>query len=333
VTANQRPNLRVVLVDDLLPAPAATTLCGRPAVDWLLDTVAALDPDALTVVGGSDETVHRRVASRRALAALPTALAGTYVRLLVRCSAPLLRPATLGRAVRVVSDRDLPPSHLVVIESAREEPWWAEHADERRLPVLAVADLVGEALEDSVGQARADAVGQTLEDLLRQSLAGTPHPAGRVAAPGTTILADRAGSVVSLSLNDRVDLGRAENALYRRIATGWAAAGVFIEDLETIRIDAGVRIGTGARVRPHTELVGSTVVGRGSLVGPTTTIRDSRVGEDCTIRYAVCEGVEIGDQASIGPYCWLRSGTRLGTGTRAASVVGDGSTGVPASLD
>jgi len=317
VTTRPRPYLKVVLVNDLLPAPAAATLCGRPAVDWLLDTVAALDPDALSVIGAGDEPLDRLVAARPALAALPGTLAGGYVRLVVRCSAALLLPATLRRAVRVVSGCDLPPSHLAVVESGRDEPWWAERAHPQRSTVLAVADVVGEGLDDSF---EADPVaGHDLDDLLRRSLTGTPPgAAGPVgpAAPPTTILAGTAGAVESLSLNDPVDRARAEKALYRRIASGWAAAGVVIEDPETIRIDAGVRLGEGSRVRPHTELVGSTVVGRRSLVGPTTTIRDSHVGDDCTIRYAVCEGVRIGDRVDVAPYSWLHPGTRAATVSR-----------------
>ncbi len=285
-------------------------------MDWLLDTVAALDPDALYVIGAGDGPLDRLVASRPALAALPRTLAGAYLRLVVRCSAALLRPTTLGQALRAVSDRDLPPPHLAVVESGRREPWWAERAHEQRPTVLAVADVVGEGLDDSIETRPVSPTGHTLDDLLRRSLTGAPPGADGPATPSgpaTTILADTAGAVESLSLNDPVDLARAEKALYRRIACGWAAAGVVIEDPETVRIDAGVRLGEGTRVRPHTELVGSTVVGRRSLVGPTTTIRDSHVGDDCTIRYAVCEGVRIGDGVDIAPYSWLHPGARAAT--------------------
>ncbi len=48
---------------------------------------------------------------------------------------------------------------------------------------------------------------------------------------------------------------------------------------------------------------------------------DTIAGDECVVRYAVCEEVTIGDNARIGPYTWLRSGTRLGARTRAGSFV------------
>jgi bifunctional UDP-N-acetylglucosamine pyrophosphorylase / glucosamine-1-phosphate N-acetyltransferase len=116
---------------------------------------------------------------------------------------------------------------------------------------------------------------------------------------------------------------------------GWLDRGVTIEDPATTRIDATVRIGAGARIRPHTELVGDTVVGPDSSIGPMTSVRNCRVGERSQVRYSVCQDVEIGDDVNVGPFTWLRSGTRLGDRCRAGafveladSVVGDG-TSVP----
>jgi len=82
-----------------------------------------------------------------------------------------------------------------------------------------------------------------------------------------------------------------------------------------------VRIGKGSRIRPHTELVGDTVIGAGASIGPITTMRDTTAGDECVIRYSVCERVTIGESANIGPFSWLRSGTQLGARTRAGSFV------------
>jgi len=167
--------------------------------------------------------------------------------------------------------------------------------------------------------------------------AAVGRPVGRVTAEASTQEPSRVpvSGVEALWLGDPHERAEAERALYARIAAGWQARGVVIDDPATTRIDATVRIDAGARIRPQTELTGYTVVGAGSRVGPVTTVRDSRIGVDCVVQYAVCQDVEIGDRANVGPYTWLRSGTRLGAGCRAGayveladSVVGDG-TSVP----
>jgi acetyltransferase-like isoleucine patch superfamily enzyme len=259
----------VVLVADVDGDPV---LCGRPAVDWLLDTVEELDP-VFVAVTGDDTSVRERIALRpslrEALHARRPDEAGVVV---LPCSAPLIRPATVRRAWK--------PNTTVTVDLVREAPWWA---DEPPAP-----------------------------------------PSGF-----------RVTGVEALSVNDPADRVAASNALYRYLAACWLAKGVLIEDPATTRIDATVHIGPGVRIRPYTELIGTTVVGRGSCIGPTTTIRECRVGEDCEIEYSVCQYVQIGDRNHVGPYAWLRSGTQLGADCRAGafveladSVVGDG-TSIP----
>ena len=130
-----------------------------------------------------------------------------------------------------------------------------------------------------------------------------------------------AGQVESLRVDDLAERQQAEVALYQRIAVDWQRRGVVIEDPATTRIDATVQIGRGARIRPHTELAGRTVIGSAASIGPVTTLVDTQVGDECVVRYSVCEDVTIGANARIGPYTWLRSGTRLGARTRAGSFV------------
>src|SRR5258708_1763575 len=143
----------------------------------------------------------------------------------------------------------------------------------------------------------------------------------RLRGMGARVMVADAGPVESLRGDDPADRQLAEAALYQRIAAGWQRRGVLIDDPATTRIDATVRIGRGTRIRPHTELVGDTVIGAGASIGPVTTMADTTAGDECVIRYSGCERVIIGDNASIGPFCWLRSGTRLGARTRAGSFV------------
>jgi bifunctional UDP-N-acetylglucosamine pyrophosphorylase/glucosamine-1-phosphate N-acetyltransferase len=45
------------------------------------------------------------------------------------------------------------------------------------------------------------------------------------------------------------------------------------------------------------------------------------VAPDATVQYTVCESAEIGSGASIGPFAYLRPGTRVGAGARIGPYV------------
>lgn len=138
--------------------------------------------------------------------------------------------------------------------------------------------------------------------------------------------------VESLTVAEPAELAR---AAYQLIAAGWVARGVVIDDPASTRIDAGVHLGPGTRILPYTSISGASVIGADCKIGPQVTIVDAEIGDGGDVRYAVCQDVEVGARANIGPYAWLRSGTRLGDGCRAGafvemadSVVGSG-TSVP----
>ncbi len=320
--ATTSPRLAVIVVNDVgsevgsgpAGGPQPPSLCGRSAIDWLLDTVETLAPVALTVAGPGDDPVRERIALRPALAGLDADRwdRTDRVTVVLPASVPLLRAATIRRvAAALTADADAAGVAAVLVPD-RPAPWWAEHSSPGGPVALAVAGphpyepdelaAIATAVAGSAGERRAVA---------RRRLEST----------GTRVRTVRLRDVDALRLTDPSERVAAENALYLRIAAGWLAAGVVIEDPATTRIDAGVRIGTGSRIRPFTQLVGATVIGAGSRIGPTTTVQDARLGADCDVRYSVCQDVEVGDHANIGPFTWLRSGTRLAGQCRAGAFV------------
>jgi bifunctional UDP-N-acetylglucosamine pyrophosphorylase/glucosamine-1-phosphate N-acetyltransferase len=85
-------------------------------------------------------------------------------------------------------------------------------------------------------------------------------------------------------------------------------------------------------LHPNTQLHGRTVLKAGAEVGPNCTLTDTLVEEDAVVTNAVCVGAEIGPEASVGPYAYLRPGARLARKAKAGtyveiknSVVGEGS--------
>ena len=83
-------------------------------------------------------------------------------------------------------------------------------------------------------------------------------------------------------------------------------------------IDVDVSIGQDATVLPGTQLLGATSIGTDAVVGPEVTLTDTEVGDGAQVSRAVANLAVIGAGATVGPYSYLRPGTRLGA--RARSV-------------
>ncbi len=135
-----------------------------------------------------------------------------------------------------------------------------------------------------------------------------------------------------LGVNDRVQLAQARRILRDRVAVQWMLDGVTIVDPATTWIDVTVRLEPDVVLRPNTSLQGATAVYRGADIGPNCVLQDTRVGESARVSDTTALSVEIGAEASVGPYTFLRPGTRLGRGARAggfvemkAAVLGEGS--------
>ncbi len=114
-----------------------------------------------------------------------------------------------------------------------------------------------------------------------------------------------------LGVNDRVQLAEARRIFNERLLTRWMRAGVTVVDPATTWIDVDVTLEPDVVIHPQTQLQGRTRVARGAEVGPNSTLTDTTVGEHATVTYAVCKEAEIGPEASVGPYAYLRPGTRL----------------------
>jgi bifunctional UDP-N-acetylglucosamine pyrophosphorylase/glucosamine-1-phosphate N-acetyltransferase len=124
-----------------------------------------------------------------------------------------------------------------------------------------------------------------------------------------------------MGVNDRVQLAEAAAHLRGRINRDHMRAGVAILDPATTWIDADVVLEPDATVLQNTQLKGSTVVRRGAVVGPDTTLISTEVGEEAQVRRTTADNAVIGARATVGPYTYLRPGTRLGAGAKAGAYV------------
>jgi len=122
-------------------------------------------------------------------------------------------------------------------------------------------------------------------------------------------------------VNDRIQLAAARALLRDRIITGYLRDGVTVIDPASTWADVDVTIEPDAVVLPNTMLLGHTSIAAGARVGPNCSLLDTVVGAGAVVRDATCEGAVIGPAASVGPYTYLRPGTRLGRGAKAGGFV------------
>lgn len=133
-------------------------------------------------------------------------------------------------------------------------------------------------------------------------------------------------------VNDRVQLAAVGSELNRRLCERAMRSGATIVDPNTTWIGMDVQIGQDVTVLPSTQLVGDTVIADNAVVGPDSTLIDVTVGDGATVTRTHAVGSEIGARASVGPFTYMRPGTKLGADGKLGgfveaknATIGDGS--------
>ncbi len=335
------------------------SLAGRSLLGHALAAAGELDPQHLVVVAGHGKdqvgaeaarhapgvsvVVQERLAGTghavrmvtEALGVMPGIVVVTYADM------PLLRAETLaalvrehaaaGNAVTVLTARTGDPAGYgrIVRDGNGSLAEIVEEAD--ATPAQRAIDEInsgcyafdGALLADAVKRvATGNAQGQEYLTDVVAIMRGDGHRSG-------TVLAADPGEIQGV--NDRVQLAAARRAYNDRLLEHWMRAGVTIIDPAATWIDADVTIGQDTEIWPGTQLEGRTVVGEGARVGPGCQLRDTTVADGAALSYAVCVQSEVGPGATVGPYAYLRPGTRIGAGAHIGchvelknAVVGEG---------
>ncbi|MFI1969736.1 bifunctional UDP-N-acetylglucosamine diphosphorylase/glucosamine-1-phosphate N-acetyltransferase GlmU [Streptomyces cinnamoneus] len=124
-----------------------------------------------------------------------------------------------------------------------------------------------------------------------------------------------------LGINNRVQLAEARRLLNERLLHAAMMSGVTVVDPATTWVDVTVTFEPDALVQPGTQLLGATHLATGSEVGPNTRLKDTAVGAGARVDNTVADSALIGEGASVGPYAYLRPGTRLGPKSKAGAYV------------
>jgi len=284
----------------------------RLALDALAERVGELDGTVLVLLGDgamvTADTLHHFIAEHERLGHVVTDL-----------TAIVPDPTGLGRIIR--EDDGAPEGKVVGI---------VEHKDctPQQLAVNEINSGMfafdAKVLRDALSRLSTD--NSQGEEYLTDVLAiavGDGLPVGAVVA---------ADHREVLAANDRAQLADLRRMMNERITERWMKEGVSIIDPATTLVDVQVELARDVVVRPNTQLEGSTRIEEGADVGPNCTLKDTFVGAGARVTNATTDGAEIGPQASVGPYTYLRPGTKLGRKAKAGgfvemkkAVIGDGS--------
>ncbi len=132
-------------------------------------------------------------------------------------------------------------------------------------------------------------------------------------------------------VNDRGQLAVVGRELNRRILERWMREGVSVMDPDTTWIDDDVVLAQDVTILPGVQLLGATVVAEDAVIGPDTTLKDCEIGAGARVVRTHGELAVIGAGAEVGPFSYLRPGTRLGVDGKIGTfvetknaVIGDG---------
>ncbi len=161
-------------------------------------------------------------------------------------------------------------------------------------------------------------------EVLRTALSqlGSQNDQGEVYLTDVVAIARAAGRIVRASrvsdpmllegVNDRSQLAALGAELNRRVLKAAMVAGVTVVDPATTWVDVTVELERDVTILPGTQLHGRTIVREGATIGPDTTLTDVEVGVDAQVVRTHGSLSTIGARALVGPFAYLRPGTRLG---------------------
>ena len=104
-----------------------------------------------------------------------------------------------------------------------------------------------------------------------------------------------------------------------------------IWDYDNTYVEPTVFVGAGAELLPGTVLRGTTSIADGCMIGPNSYLENVKVGENTRVNASQVYDSEIGADTTVGPFAYVRPGSRIGSHVRCGdfvevknSTIGDG---------
>lgn len=125
-----------------------------------------------------------------------------------------------------------------------------------------------------------------------------------------------------MGINTREDLHKAIHYLRKSIAEKWLGKGVSILDTNTVFIHPDVEIGIDTIIYPNVYLEGETIIGANCTIYPNTRIVDSIIADGVIIKDStVIESSEIKENSVVGPFTHIRPASVIGPSSKIGNFV------------
>lgn len=168
--------------------------------------------------------------------------------------------------------------------------------------------------------------------VLEQALpALTPHNAQQeLYLTDVVAWAAQQGSVGTVSvhseevqgINDRVDLARVTQTLYRRTAEKHMRQGVTFHAPDQTFVEPTVTIAADTTIGPNVNLRGTTVIGPNCHIEAGCVLTNTYVAEGCHIKpYSVLTDSRVESHSQVGPFAHMRPGSHIGPKARVGNFV------------
>ncbi len=80
-------------------------------------------------------------------------------------------------------------------------------------------------------------------------------------------------------------------------------------------------IGADSTIEPGCVIRGATTIGEDCVIGPNTTALNARLGNGVAARHAYLDDADVEDDVTIGPFAYLRPGSRIRRGAKIGTFV------------
>ncbi|MGH3913928.1 MAG: bifunctional UDP-N-acetylglucosamine diphosphorylase/glucosamine-1-phosphate N-acetyltransferase GlmU [Pseudonocardiaceae bacterium] len=301
---------------------------GREAVAGHLHGVAtALGREIRTAVQAEQHGTGHAVVC--ALNALPARLSGTI--LVSYGDVPLLDTATLAE---LLAEHHQVGQAVTVLSAVLDDP--TGYGRVLRAPSGAVVGIV-EHRDATAAQRTLTEVNSGIyafdAEVLCAALSrlGSANSQGELYLTDVVGLASAEGHAVGArrcidpwlvaGVNDRVQLAVLGVECNRRLLEHWMLAGVTVIDPASVWLDADVALAPDVVLHPGVQLHAGTTVGPGAQIGPDSTLSGCTVGAGALLVRTHAVGAVVAQGAQIGPFAYLRPGSRIGERAKVGTFV------------
>lgn len=320
-------------------------LAGRPLLDWVLASCAALEPGRrLVIVGHEPQQVQQHLQQHEpgvevvlqqpqrgtghAVQQLLDPLAGFSGTLLVlNGDVPLLRPGTLAALLQRHHQTGCAASLLT---ACLPDPGGYGRVfcdnDQRVTAIVEDRDCTEEQRRNSringgIYCFAWPALAAVLPELSSDNSQGELYLTDAVARLAPAVQLDVEDASEISGINNRGQLASCEQILQQRLRDHWLAAGVTFVDPPSCSLSADTHFAADVVVEPQTHFRGHNRIGTGCRIGPGTLVDNCRLAEQVEVLFSVVRQATIARGSVVGPFAHLRQGATVGEGCKVGNFV------------